>query len=72
MAEYHGAARAVGGCPIYVRYCVIGPRVSPNLQQMILRKHCKSVVISTCDAATSLDTMTLIFSRSLYFLMVLS
>lgn len=20
MAEYHGAARAVGGCPIYVRY----------------------------------------------------
>lgn len=22
MAEYHGAARAVGGCAIYVRYCL--------------------------------------------------
>lgn len=26
MAEYHGAARAVGGCAIYVRYCLYIPK----------------------------------------------
>lgn len=32
MAEYHGAAHAVGGCAIYVRYNCLLHKVSPDLK----------------------------------------
>ena len=58
MAEYHGAARAVGGCTIYVRYSLCSEIciMSSWMFEIFF-----SLLVSIHHAVTNLDTMTLIY-----------
>lgn len=71
MAEYHGAARAVGGCAIYVRYAIMYLKYCHYMEVSTLHRIIfLNLDIVMLSAAISPGSMTSTFSGSSSFLMV--